>query len=955
MSDTDIAFRATLDGSGFATGAQQITGQLQQMGIQTQTATVGLGGIGTVLGTMATPATAAALGITAIGGALASSVGVAANFESAMSRVASVAGASQADLERMSTATREAGASSVFSASQAADAMYFLASSGMTVDQQITSLGSTLDLASAGGLELARSAEVMTSSLSQFGLGADQAERVANLFAATSAAANTDVEQLGQAMKEAGPMAASLGISIEQTSAAIASLSNAGIKGSQAGTALKSMLGSMMQETKTGTAALAEMGLTYEDINPAANSYADIMGTLAEKNMTASQAVAIFGKEQASAALAAVNGAKDLETLEEKITGTSKATEMSAQMTDNYNGAMEELGGAIEEAQITLGNAFLPSLTSGVKFLTNMTNAATDTAKAIGDLAGAWNNWVASSVSDSAELEKQYEETNKGHWEMMAGDAVWISDAVAEATETGLTEGSDAAHDAVKSTVEEAVGDGAKAGFERASKELKPYLEAGMKDLDILAMMNSQSTKANEVSDRLFEYAGKSLRLYLSEGGSGNFWSLFSGDTLLGKYLGSDYSTGLEAFQAITRLPGPREGTAEYFRLMGDAAKAEQIEMQAALKTNAKIADVIFGPEDAIKSKANELGESARKALEDGIVTQEERMEYLGLAQDLDTLKRDFPTIFERLGEDGGQALIEALKREDFDGAMKILGSKAGETFVDSLTGAVLGKKEMASLADIIAKGGSGITDFAKWQEKVFLPELKRSFETALDYANNYNEEDMAIARAWIDDKQALYEDHADWFENWQGDLLAKNKAGIISDMELMDQWAKKYESTIKTISSAQKSYPGDSGGLFYGEFVPEGRTWRDYMTDEGGYVGPTELWAERQIEIEQRNQQIKASLAELEAVKHPIEFEAKIDTAGAIDDITTIEQEATGANPTMTLLMDTRIAEDRWMNLYQLIQSTPVTMTVNLSLSTDAYGLRAMVRSEIAAAISGA
>jgi hypothetical protein len=168
MSDTDLAFRATLDGSGFASGAQQINSHLQQMGIHTQTATAGLGGIGTMLGTMANPATAAALGITAIGGALASSVGVAANFESAMSRVASVAGASQADLERMSTAAREAGASSVFSASQAADAMYFLASSGMTVDQQITSLGSTLDLASAGGLELARSAEVMTSSLSEW-------------------------------------------------------------------------------------------------------------------------------------------------------------------------------------------------------------------------------------------------------------------------------------------------------------------------------------------------------------------------------------------------------------------------------------------------------------------------------------------------------------------------------------------------------------------------------------------------------------------------------------------------------------------------------------------------------------------------------------------------------------------------------------------------------------------
>ena len=102
MSDTDLAFRATLDGSGFASGAQRINGQLQQMGFQTQTATAGLGGIGTMLGTMANPATAAALAVTALGGALVGSAQSAAAWQTSMTGVAKTTGLGGADLAELS-------------------------------------------------------------------------------------------------------------------------------------------------------------------------------------------------------------------------------------------------------------------------------------------------------------------------------------------------------------------------------------------------------------------------------------------------------------------------------------------------------------------------------------------------------------------------------------------------------------------------------------------------------------------------------------------------------------------------------------------------------------------------------------------------------------------------------------------------------------------------------------
>ena len=944
MSDTDLAFRATLDGSGFASGAQQITGQLQQMGIQTQTATIGLGGIGTVLGTMANPATAAALGITAIGGALASSVGVAANFESAMSRVASVAGASQADLERMSTAAREAGASSVFSASQAADAMYFLASSGMTVDQQITSLGSTLDLASAGGLELARSAEVMTSSLSQFGLGADQADRVANLFAATSAAANTDVEQLGQAMKEAGPMAASLGISIEQTSAAIASLSNAGIKGSQAGTALKSMLGSMMQETKTGTAALAEMGLTYENINPAANSYADIMGTLAEKNMTASQAVAIFGKEQASAALAAVNGAKDLETLEEKITGTSKATEMSAQMTDNYNGAMEELGGAIEEAQITLGNAFLPSLTSGVKFLTNMTNAATDTAKAIGDLAGAWNDWVASSVSDSAELERQYEEANKGHWAMIAGDAVWIGEDFGKAISDGIKESDD-----LKTAAAEALDTPeAKAAMEKTgktmgedlaktvSKEMIAGLQSGMSDLDVLAMINSQSSKANETFDRMFEYAGKSLRMHLSEGGSGDFYSLFSGDKLLGG--GQIYSSPIEAFEAITGLPAPEKGTAEYFRLMGQSVEAEKMEMKAALeakKTPLELFTIV--DRDAILDNATDaLQKSLTDAWSDGKLYDAEKAHLKQLAFE-----------YEAAGGDMSDALVQAIKAGDWAAA----GKYAGEEFAKNLVGGA--KIEMPSLLEMVEDPKLILETFEsipKFQENYLIPRLTENMDEVKELMTSGVKE-QEIIDAYIKPLEAVY----DYMPEKLQDIYKQVTNGQMSLESFVDQYYDGFtEKADEKASEAAEAFKS-TNAMFYNEILDDSEHWSNYINEEGGFIGPTAKWYEMKIDEQ-------AELNNIAALKQIYEsmggespamvgsIATKLDTTEAYNDLEAIKADIVSANPTAMLELDTSVADSRFQNFYKLVEESRPTMyfdaipvvNMNSLVSAIAAALRA-------------
>ncbi|HNW37108.1 MAG TPA: phage tail tape measure protein, partial [Candidatus Ozemobacteraceae bacterium] len=208
MSAEELSFRATLDGSGFASGAQQLTGHLNTLGVQTNSATANLGGLGTILGTMANPATAAALGITAIGGAIASSVSVAGDFQQKMAGVNAIVGGSAADMQTLSNAAREAGASTSFSASQAADALGYMAGAGWNVQQSTAALKDTLTLASAGGMDLAQAGDLMTNTVSQFGLAATDSGRVANVLAAGASATNTSVSELGAGLGQVSHVAA---------------------------------------------------------------------------------------------------------------------------------------------------------------------------------------------------------------------------------------------------------------------------------------------------------------------------------------------------------------------------------------------------------------------------------------------------------------------------------------------------------------------------------------------------------------------------------------------------------------------------------------------------------------------------------------------------------------------------------------------------------------------------
>lgn len=316
------------------------------------------------------------------GGLIATSVKTAANFEAAMSRVAAVSRASDEDLERLTKTAIELGASTAFSASQAAEGMTYLAMAGFDVNQTIAAMPGLLNTAAAAGSDLGRTADIVSNILSGFGLRAEETTRIADVLAATFTSSNTTLESLGETMKLVAPVAATLGMEIEDVAALTAVLGDAGIQGSMAGTALRTILTSLA--APTGAAAEALERLRIETVDAAGNMrpITAILEDIAVKtaHMGDAQRAAVLemlaGRQGVSAlaALMSVGSARIDEYAQSLRNSAGVAAEVAGRMMDNLKGAMEELGGAIETAQITIGNAFVPVLRLGAQSLGALIN-----------------------------------------------------------------------------------------------------------------------------------------------------------------------------------------------------------------------------------------------------------------------------------------------------------------------------------------------------------------------------------------------------------------------------------------------------------------------------------------------------------------------------------------------------------------------------------------------------
>lgn len=351
--------------SGFASGG--VAGALGSIGAAAETA-----GRALTLGVTAPLMTAAGAAI---------QTGM--QFDASMSNVYGLMSSlnlSQAQMDALRDTAREMGATTKFSASEAADAMGYMALAGWDDAQVIAGIPGVLNLAAAANMDLAKASDIVTDTMTPFGMAAERAGEAADVFAYAQANSNTTVEALGEAMKYAAPTADAFGMTLQDTAAAMGVLANAGIKGSQGGTTLNAMLRDMKNNAKNGAIAIGKTKVALTNADGSYRSYAAIIRDIdkATSSMTASQRDAalgaIFGDESLKGILATLKQGPDaLDAMTEGMYACGgAAADMAATMGDNLKGDLAILESGAQDMAIALSDWLMPAARGVVQGITDM-------------------------------------------------------------------------------------------------------------------------------------------------------------------------------------------------------------------------------------------------------------------------------------------------------------------------------------------------------------------------------------------------------------------------------------------------------------------------------------------------------------------------------------------------------------------------------------------------------
>lgn len=413
---------------GFTRPSKEAISSMKKMGREIQNTGKQIQNAGKAISSVGSTMTKAIT--TPIVGVAAAAVKTAADFEASMSKVGAIAGevkkeemsgiiqkakemglSFKAGTDETETAmnilkakAQQMGATTAFSASESAEAMQYMAMAGWKTADMMDGIEGIMNLAAASGEDLATTADIVTDGLTAFGMAAKESGRFADVLAAASSNANTNVSMMGESFKYCAPIAGTLGYSIEDTAVALGIMANSGIKGSQAGNALKTSLARMAEGKDAVASTMKQLGISMTDssgktkslmevmenlrssigtvsvdlVDSAGNlrQYDDIVADLSKTTEGLSQiqqiqaASTIFGKDNMAAMLTIINaGTKDFDKLTKEIYGSSRAAEtMAGKMLDNLNGQITLLKSAIEGILITVGNKLLPYIKKAVSW-----------------------------------------------------------------------------------------------------------------------------------------------------------------------------------------------------------------------------------------------------------------------------------------------------------------------------------------------------------------------------------------------------------------------------------------------------------------------------------------------------------------------------------------------------------------------------------------------------------
>lgn len=325
-------------------GSRVVKRNLQQVG----TAAAGAGGQVNRLKTALV-----ALGGVAI---LRNLIGTIADFGKQMSTVGAITEATADEFKDLESVAKALGATTRFSASEAAEGMTFLARAGFEVNEVLESIDDTLRLAQAGALGLGEAADIASNVLTGFRLEAAEAGRVVDILAFAANRSNTNVSQLGQAMKFVAPVAAGVGVSLEEATAAASALSDAGLQASLAGTGLRRILSELESPAAKTTKLLKQMGLEAKDVRVSQVGLTEAITRLAEAGVDTGIALEIFGDRGGPAFEVLSNAIPKVNQMNEALRESEGfALRTAKRMDDNLEGSLKAVSSAAESLKLSLG------------------------------------------------------------------------------------------------------------------------------------------------------------------------------------------------------------------------------------------------------------------------------------------------------------------------------------------------------------------------------------------------------------------------------------------------------------------------------------------------------------------------------------------------------------------------------------------------------------------------
>lgn len=308
------------------------------------------------------------------------SIEVGKNFDSAMSEVSAISGATGKDLQMLRDTAKEFGSTTMFSASEAADALKYMSLAGWDANTSASALGGVLDLAAASGMELGAASDMVTDYLSAFGMEAEKSGYFADLLAYAQANANTTAEGLGEAYKNCAANLNAAGQDIETTTSLLSMMANQGLKGSESGTALAAMMRDLTAKMEDGKVQIGDTAVAVMDANGNYRDLTDILKDVekATNGMGDAERAAALSTTFTSDSIKGLNlimnaGVDEAAKFEEELRNCDgTAAEMAKTMQDNLGGDLTSLSSQFEGVQIALYEKFEPALRKGVEVLSEL-------------------------------------------------------------------------------------------------------------------------------------------------------------------------------------------------------------------------------------------------------------------------------------------------------------------------------------------------------------------------------------------------------------------------------------------------------------------------------------------------------------------------------------------------------------------------------------------------------